>query len=45
MKVSPNYLASFIEAAMKKYEIIKLDDVPTWCHRKHNKPFMVFTME
>ena len=28
MKVSPNHLASFIEAAMKKYEIIKLDDVP-----------------
>ena len=45
MKVSPTSLDKFLSIIKKKYNIIKSEDIIKYTSCKHDKPFIVFTMD
>ena len=45
MKISPNWLDSFLTLIESKYDIIRLEEVPERLNNTSNRPFVVFTFD
>lgn len=45
MKVSPAKLDAILSEISRKYDVIRLEDVPSWLVSNHKRKFAVFTMD